>query len=159
MLTATTSAVAPDSLRASVQAARGWLGRFPLPLIELMARVGIAAVFWRSGMNKIESFESTVMLFRDEYRVPVLPPDIAAYLATAAELTCPILIVLGIAARFGAASLLGMTLVIQLFVYPESWTEHLLWASILTYILTRGPGTISVDHFIARRFLGPDRRR
>ena len=95
MLTATISAIAPASLRAPVQAVRGWLGRFPLPLIELMACVGIAAVFWRSGMNKIESFKSTVMLFRDEYRVPVLPPDIAAYLATAAELTCPILIVIG----------------------------------------------------------------
>lgn len=128
------------------------LGRFPMFALEVMFRLGVAAVFFKSGLVKIQSWESTVGLFRDEYRVPLLPPEIAAYLGTAAELICPVMIAAGLGARFGAAALLGVTFVIQVFVYPENWAEHLIWAGLLTYILTRGAGTVSADHWISQGY-------
>lgn len=131
-----------------------WLGRFPLALIQLFLRIGIAGTFFKSGLNKIQSWDTAVSLFAEEYKVPVLPPELAAALATAAELACPVMIALGLLARLGAAALLGMTLVIQVFVYPENWVEHLLWASALLYILTRGPGALSIDAQIAKRVYG-----
>ncbi len=133
------------------------LGAFPTSVVELGLRAGVAAVFFKSGLSKIANWELTVQLFTDEYAVPLLPPELAAYLATAAELVCPLLLVLGLAARFSALALLGMTAVIQIFVYPQSWAEHLLWASIFVYVLTRGPGKLSIDHAIRRYFLGSNR--
>ena len=123
--------------------------RFPLSLLELGMRVAVGATFFRSGMNKFESFDIAVELFREEYRLPLLPPEIAATMGTAVELSTPVLLVLGLFARLGAAALLAMTLVIQFLVYPGNWPEHLMWASILAYILTRGPGTLSLDRIIA----------
>jgi putative oxidoreductase len=130
---------------------RQLLGRFPLSVLEVAMRVGVASVFFKSGLTKIASWDLTVQLFADEYKVPFLSPDAAAYLGTFNELVCSTLVAFGIAARFGAAALLGMTLVIQTFVYPENWSEHLLWASILAYVLTRGAGVLSVDHLVARK--------
>ncbi len=147
------------TLKSIVRLARERLARMPTPLLELMGRVGVAAVFWKSGMVKVSSWDITLQLFRDEYRVPLIPPDAAAYLGTAFELGAPVLIAFGIGARFGALALLGMTLVIQAFVYPENWSEHLLWASVLAYILTRGAGRLSIDHLIARHWLDDDERR
>jgi putative oxidoreductase len=100
-------------------------------------------------MLKYQSFDSAITLFRDEYRLPLLPPELAAYMGTTVELTAPILLVLGLFARVGATALLVMTLTIQFLVYPENWPEHLMWASILAYILTRGPGALSIDRIIA----------
>lgn len=140
---------------AHVHAARALLGRFPVPVLDLLLRIGIALVFWKAGMAKIANWDLTVALFADEYKVPLLTPDVAALLATAAELGCPVLLVFGLGARFAAAALLGMTLVIQVFVYPGNWSEHLLWASILLYVLTRGAGALSVDHVLHRWILGP----
>ena len=137
---------------------RDLLGRFPRPLLDFLLRFGIALVFWKSGMAKIASWDLTVQLFADEYQVPVLPPDLAAYLAATAELTCPVLLVAGLGARFGAAALLGVTFVIQVFVYPDNWSEHLLWASILIYVLTQGAGSLSFDHLVARRLFAPAAR-
>lgn len=128
--------------------------RIPQSLILLAARIAIANVFWRSGQTKISGFsirEETFFLFREEYKVPVLPPDLAAYLATAAELTLPILLVIGLATRLSALGLFGMTLVIQLFVIPTGWPEHLLWFALLGLIVARGPGAISLDHLIWNR--------
>ena len=147
-----------SSLSAQLNSLRALLGRFPLPVLDLLLRIGIALVFWKSGMAKIANWDLTVALFADEYRVPILPPDLAAMLATTAELTCPVLLVFGLGARLGAAALLGMTLVIQTFVYPENWSEHLLWASILLYVLTRGAGALSIDHVLSRWLLGPSAR-
>ena len=130
------------------------LGRFPLPLLQLMFRVAVAAVFFKSGLTKIASWELTLQLFQEEYAVPLLPVPLAATLATAAELSMPVLLVLGLGARLAALPLLGMTMVIQLFVYPENWAEHLLWASILLFIATRGPGLLSLDHLVRRAVLG-----
>ena len=126
------------------------LGRFPLPLILLFLRVGVGGTFFKSGLNKIESWDTAVLLFAEEYKLPLLPPEFAATLATAAELICPAMLVLGLGARLGAAALLAMTIVIQVFVYPANWVEHLLWASALLYILTRGAGTLSLDAIVAR---------
>ncbi|HSS66817.1 MAG TPA: DoxX family protein [Gammaproteobacteria bacterium] len=127
-----------------------WLGGFPKSVIELGLRAGVAAVFFKSGLSKIANWELTVQLFAEEYAVPLLPPELAAYLATAAELACPALLIIGLGARFGALALLGMTAVIQIFVYPESWAEHLLWASIFVYVLTQGAGKLSLDYAIKR---------
>ncbi|MEQ9143386.1 MAG: DoxX family protein [Parvibaculaceae bacterium] len=130
--------------------------RMPPFVFELAMRLGIAMVFWQSARTKVEGFltlkQSTFFLFQYEYALPVIPHDLAAYMATYAEHFFPLLIVLGLGARFGAAALLVMTLVIQIFVYPGAWATHLLWASILLYIVARGPGLISIDHLIKRRF-------
>ena len=104
-------------------------------------------------MTKIASWQTTVVLFRDEYKVPVLPPEVAATLAASVELTGPVLLLFGLASRLATLPMLGMTFVIQAFVYPEDWNEHLIWASFLLFILTKGPGALSLDHLIARRFM------
>jgi putative oxidoreductase len=129
-------------------------GRFPLSLIEFGMRLAVGATFFRSGMNKVESFDTAITLFREEYRLPFLPPELAAYLGTAVELSASVLLVLGLFARLGAAAVLAMTLVIQFLVYPENWPEHLMWASILAYVLSRGPGALSIDRIIAFRLFG-----
>lgn len=133
-------------------AVREGLQQLPTSLLALVFRIAVADVFWRSGLTKIASWELTVALFVNEYAVPVLPPELAACLATGVELTAPVLLVLGLATRYAAAALLGMTAVIQVFVFPENWPEHLLWASILGYLLARGAGVLSVDHLLGRWF-------
>jgi putative oxidoreductase len=117
-------------------------------------RLAVGATFFRSGMNKLESFDTAITLFRDEYRLPLVPPELAAYMGTTVELCAPVLLVLGLFARFGAAALLTMTLVIQFLVYPENWPEHLMWASILAYVVTRGPGALSIDRLVALKLFG-----
>lgn len=139
---------------ARLEALRATARHFPLSPIEFGMRLAVGAVFFRSGMNKAESFDSAVTLFREEYRLPLLPPELAAYLGTAVELTAPVLLVLGLFARLGAAALLAMTLVIQFLVYPANWPEHLMWASILAYVLTRGAGALSIDRLIAFNLFG-----
>ena len=131
-----------------------WLGWFAVDLLQLMFRIAIAVVFFRSGLTKIVSWESTVALFQEEYQVPLLPPELAAYLAATFELSCSVLLALGLASRLATLPLLGMTLVIQTFVYPEHWSEHLTWLALLLFILTRGPGAISLDRLIAPLLIG-----
>jgi putative oxidoreductase len=128
--------------------------RIPQSLILVGARIAIANIFWRSGQTKISGFsirEETFFLFREEYKVPLLAPELAAYLATAAELTLPVFLVIGLATRLSALGLFAMTLVIQLFVIPGGWPEHLLWFALLGLIVARGPGAISLDHLIWNR--------
>lgn len=139
------------ALRTRFVALRAWLAGFPLSLLLLGLRVGVGAVFFRAGLLKYESWEMTLMLFAQEYKVPVLAPEIAARMAMAQELTIPILLFLGLATRLATLPLLGMIAVIQTFVYPNAWNDHLLWASALVLILTRGPGVFSVDYLIERR--------
>lgn len=130
------------------------LERFPLALFQLLFRICIGAVYWNAGLTKIASWQTTITLFRDEYQVPVLPPGLAAYMATSIELTCPVLLFLGLATRLATLPMLGQALVIQVFVYPENWIEHLTWAALLLFILTRGPGPISLDRFLSSAILG-----
>lgn len=142
------------SLTGSIIAGRTLLEKFPTSILALAFRWAVAVVFFRSGLTKIASWDATVALFDMEYMVPVLPAAFAAYLATATELGASALVACGLFTRFAAAALLGMTLVIQLFVYPENWPDHLLWGSILAYLVTRGPGALSIDHLIAGRLIG-----
>jgi putative oxidoreductase len=128
------------------------LDRFPLSILQLMLRVAIAAVFWSSGLTKIASWQTTIALFRDEYMVPLLSPELAAVTSATFELSCSALIVVGLATRLATLPLLGITFVIEVFVYPEYWTQHLMWASILLFLLTKGPGVFSLDHYIERLF-------
>jgi putative oxidoreductase len=140
----------------------GLLDRLPAWLLGLAARLSIATVFWRSGQTKVSGWtitDSTFFLFEEEYKVPLISPEVAAYLATWAEHLFPVLLVIGLASRFSALALLGMTAVIQVFVYPDAWPTHALWASALLYIVGRGPGALSVDHLIRRRFRGAADRR
>lgn len=154
MATTLSHDVRSGSLVGAVNAARGLVERFPASLLALAFRLAVATVFWRSGLTKIASWDATLALFDMEYMLPILPPAVGAYLATTVELGCSALLTLGLATRFAAATLLGMTLVIQLFVYPENWPDHLLWGSILAYLVTRGAGAISLDHVIGRRLFG-----
>jgi putative oxidoreductase len=125
--------------------------RIPYSVIALAARFSVADVFWRSGQTKVNGFsirEETFYLFREEYKVPLLPPDVAAYLSTICEHVFPILLFLGLASRLSALGLFGMTMVIQLFVVPGGWPEHVLWLSLLTLIIARGPGAFSLDYLL-----------
>jgi putative oxidoreductase len=136
---------------ALLETGRNLAERIPYSLIALASRIAVAAVFWRSGQTKVNGFsirEETFFLFREEYKVPLLPPDFAAYLSTIAEHVFPVLLVVGLATRLSALGLFGMTLVIQLFVFPSGWPEHILWFSLLGLIIARGPGAISLDHLI-----------
>jgi putative oxidoreductase len=152
-----------------VQRAIGILTHIPNTLLALVARFSIAAVLWKSGETKIQGFavdivngqftlgrprlsDSVVDLFRDEYRLPLIPPEIAATLAATAEHLFPLLILLGLATRLSALALLGMTLTIQLFVYPDAYPTHGTWAAVLLYLMVHGPGKLSLDHWIARRY-------
>jgi len=132
------------------------LERVPVALPQLLFRSGMGLVFWRSAQSKLASWDTTITLFQEEYKVPLLPPEIAAYLATTVELTTPVLLVLGLATRLGAAAMLGMALVIQLLVYPQNYPDHLLWSGPLLYLVLRGPGVLSLDHLIRKRFMPKD---
>jgi putative oxidoreductase len=127
------------------------VGRVPLSLHQLLFRIAIAGVFLRAGLTKISSWESTVALFADEYKVPVLAPNLAAAMAATFEVGCSTLLLVGLGTRLAALPLIGMIMTIQLFVYPQAWSEHLVWGSILLMLLTRGGGAISLDHLIARQ--------
>ena len=120
------------------------------PVLALVDRIAIAAVFFLSGRTKVDGFlhvtDGAYALFRDEYKVPVVPPELAAHLAAYAEHVFPILLVLGLFTRLSAVALLGMTAVIQLFVYPDAWPVHLSWAGLLLYLAGRGAGPLSLDH-------------
>ncbi|WP_017735939.1 DoxX family protein [Pseudomonas sp. CBZ-4] len=145
------------------------LEKIPYSLIAFLARFSIAAVFWKSGQTKVEGFAvdlisgtfqlgeprlaaSTLPLFRSEYHVPVLSPEVAAHMAAFAEHFFPVLILVGLATRFSALALIGMTLVIQVFVYPDAYPTHGTWLAILLWLVARGPGRLSIDHLIARRY-------
>lgn len=136
-----------DRLVAAMEAIPYWF-------VALIARVSIAGVFWRSGQTKVDGFrvtDSAIELFRSEYRLPVIDPVIAAYLAAFAEHLFPVLLVLGLATRFSALALLVMTMVIEIFVYPDAWPTHGTWAAIFLILMTRGPGIVSLDHLVGRR--------
>jgi putative oxidoreductase len=134
-------------------AAIGLLERVPVAIPQLIFRLALANVFFRSGLTKLASWDTTILLFENEYHVPLLPPELAAYLATAVELAAPVALVLGLGTRFAAAAMLGMTLVIQIFVYPGSYPDHLLWAGPLLLLVLRGAGAWSADAFLRRKFI------
>lgn len=143
------------------------LSAIPESLIALLARLSIAAVFWQSGQTKIEGLvlgfttgefslgwpqlsEGAIALFRDEYRLPLISPEIAAPMAAFAEHLLPLMLALGLGTRVAALGLLGMTAVIQLLVYPGAWPTHGTWAAVLLWLASRGPGRFSLDAWITR---------
>ena len=130
----------------------GWVGDSAL---SLGARVALGAIFFMSGRTKVEGFltitDGTYALFRDEYKVPLLPPEIAAHLATYAEHFLPVMLVLGLFTRLSALGVLGMTAVIQLFVYPDAWPTHLSWITLALYVASRGAGRVSLDRALGIR--------
>eukprot|EP01037_Dinobryon_pediforme_P005610 gene5610-5669_t len=127
----------------------------PDALLLLVARFGIAAVFFLSGRTKVTGLititDSAYYLFETDYRLPFIPPHIAAHLATYSEHLFPILLVLGLGTRFAALGLLGMTTVIEMFVYPDAWPTHLSWAGLLLPLIAQGGGAFSLDRLFARR--------
>jgi len=128
-----------------------WLDGVPYWILAIPLRLAVATVFWNSAMTKLANWDSALELFTEEYKVPLLPPGVAAYMAASIELTAPVLLVLGLATRPAALVLLGMTTVIEVFVYPLAWPTHIQWAAILLVLLCRGPGKLSVDHWLWRR--------
>ena len=133
---------------------RDVLDGVPYSWLALPLRFAVATVFWNSAMAKLANWDTALALFSDEYQLPLIPPEIAAYMAVTIELTTPVLLVLGLMTRFAAFVLLGMTAVIEIFVYPLAWPTHIQWAAMLLVLLCRGPGAISVDHLVWKR-LGP----
>jgi putative oxidoreductase len=161
-------AATPGALARVIAAAHAAFKRMPESLVALLARFSIAAVFWNSGQTKVEGFainlvsgtfefgwprlsSSVVDLFRDEYKLPLLPPELAAVLAAIGEHALPVLLLLGLGTRLASFGLLVMTAVIQLLVYPGAYATHGVWAAALLWLMLRGPGTLSLDHAIARR--------
>ncbi len=132
--------------------ARGRLDQVPFSLVQLASRIAVADVFWRSSQSKLASWTSTIQLFANEYKVPVISPVTAAYLGTATELIGSLLLFAGLLSRAAALALLGLVSVIQLTVYPENWPDHILWASLLLLLIVRGPGVVSLDHLLGRIF-------
>jgi putative oxidoreductase len=171
---ATKTNVSEKSIPAMAQPQPWWHGalaafeRIPESAVALLARFSIAATFWLSGQTKVEGFvlnivsgefvlgwprlsANAVELFRSEYRLPLLPPELAAGLAAFGEHLLPLLLLLGLGTRFAALGLLGMTAVIQFLVYPGAYATHGVWAAVLLWLMRRGPGSLSLDHLIARR--------
>ena len=131
---------------------RAWLESVPYWVLALPLRFGVAWIFWNAAQVKLINWQRTIELFTEEYRVPLLPPEFAASMALSIELTAPILLVLGLLTRVAVLVLLGMTAVIQTFVYPDAWPTHLQWSAMMLVLLCRGAGAVSVDHFLWRRY-------
>ncbi len=144
------------------------LSRIPDSFIALLGRFSIAAIFWKSGQTKIEGFaidfisgeyqfgwphlsDTAIELFRSEYRLPLIPPELAAPMAAFAEHFFPVLILFGLATRFSSLALLIMTATIEIFVYPDAYPTHGVWATVLLVLIARGPGRLSIDHWLSRR--------
>ena len=149
-----------SAMFASAQSERGWRGAWnrlaevlsrliPESLLALAARFAMAGIFFQSGRTKVEGWltltDGAYALFRDEYKVPLFAPEIAAHLAAYAEHLFPLLLVLGLCTRASAGALVGMTAVIGIFVYPAAWPTHLSWAGLLLFLVARGGGAFSLD--------------
>jgi putative oxidoreductase len=143
------AAVGGSRLRARFVAVRTFAGKLPLSLFLLAIRIGLGMEFFNSGRLELRTWEFTVKLFSDEYRVPLLDPEVAARVAAFCELTFPPLLFIGLATRLATLPLLGMIAVIQIFVYPvEAWVDDLLWGGCLLFIASRGAGVFSMDFLI-----------
>lgn len=144
------------------------MSSIPHSFIALLARFSIAITFWMSGQTKIEGLvldpiglqvqfgmpslsAGAIYLFENEYALPLLPPLLGAAMAAIAEHVFPFLLLIGLASRLSALALLVMTLVIQVFVYPDAFPTHGLWAALMLYIMSRGPGLVSLDHLLSRQ--------
>ena len=127
-----------------------WLDRVPYWFLALPLRAAVAVIFGFSALTHLSNWQTTLYLFATDYRLPFLPPVPAAYLAVSIEVSTPVLLLLGLFTRPAALVLLGMTAVIEIFVYPYAWPTHIQWAAMLLVLLCRGPGILSVDHLLKR---------
>lgn len=150
MTTASEPASVESGLVTMIGAIVGLFDRIPYWLIALTARIALAQVFWSSAQAHLANWDTTLYMFGDTYKVPLLPPELAAYLAVAMELAMPPLLVLGFATRFAALALFGMTLVIEIFVFPEAWPTHIQWAAMQLVLMGGGAGSLSLDALIQR---------
>jgi len=159
-MTDATAVNSNETAKTLVHTCREWIAKLESisydSLLATPARIFIAVTFWMSARTKVEGLlalsDSTFYLFQYEYQVPGLPYSAAAYIATYAEHLFPVLLIIGLASRVSAVALLTMTLVIQVFVYPNAWLTHLGWATALSFIIFRGPGALSIDALIRRRY-------
>lgn len=138
---------------APARAAAGvlrWLDAVPYTLLAIPLRLALATVFWNSAVAHLANWQTTLYLFADEYKVPLLPSDFAATMAVSIEVSTPVLLVLGLLTRPAVFVLLGMTTVIEVFVYPQAWPTHIQWAAMMLVLLFRGPGTLSLDYLVCR---------
>jgi putative oxidoreductase len=159
----------PSRLAGVVSSLTQRLAAIPEDVLQVLGRFSIAAVFWKSGQTKVEGFvvdlvsghfelgiphlsASAIDLFREEYRLPLIPPEIAAPLAATAEHLFPLLLLFGIATRLSALGLLGMTAVIEIFVYPDAYPTHGVWATVLLYLIMRGGGRFALDRLLEKKF-------
>lgn len=145
----TTQYRSTNTVQRVMQTINGMAARLPWSLPALLARLIPAWIFWASARTKVDGFaiaDGTWWLFENEYALPIIPSALAAVLATVAEHVFAIFLVLGFATRLSAAALLGMTLVIQIFVYPTAWITHGLWAVCFLALIAKGPGALSVDY-------------
>src|SRR5467141_117500 len=152
------SGSAPNAALAALRRLIDLLDRVPYSALAVPLRLAVATVFWNSAMTKLDDWNAAVTLFAEEYKVPLLPPEVAAYIAVSVELSMPVLLVLGLLTRAAALVLLGMTTVIEVFVYPQAWPTHIQWAAMLFVLLCRGPGKLSLDHLVRIRFSAPAER-
>lgn len=169
MNTTTITASGAGAIAGQIKRVIALLGRIPDSFTAIIGRFSIAAVFWLSGQTKIDGFainiingdfhlgwphlnDTALMLFEEEYKLPFISPAVAAPMAAFAEHFFPIMLLLGLATRFSALALLGMTLVIEIFVYPDAYPTHGVWATVLLFLIAKGPGKLSLDHWIAGRY-------
>lgn len=144
-----------SALMTVLETGRRLAARIPYSIVALVARLSVASVFWRSAQTKVDGLfhlkDSTFFLFAEEYKVPLLPPDLAAYLATYQELIGSVLLAVGLATRLTALGFMIMVAIIQIFVYPSGWPDHALWFAVLLMLFAHGPGAFSLDHLIWSR--------
>jgi putative oxidoreductase len=139
-----------QSALARLDRGRAALDAVPYGALALLARAATFSVFFRSGLQKLDDWNATLMLFQNEYHVPVLPPQVAAYMAAGMELGLSSLVLVGLCTRAAALGLLGMVAVIQLFVYPQAWPDHIQWLAFMAFVICRGPGPVSLDALLGR---------
>jgi putative oxidoreductase len=150
-MNASVSTATTNGLMARVRRITQMLDRVPYSVLAVPLRLAVATVFWNSAMTKLDDWNAALSLFSDEYKLPLLAPQIAATIAVSIELSTPVLLVLGLATRLAALVLLGMTLVIEVFVYPLAWPTHIQWAAMLLVLLCRGAGAASLDRLLLRK--------
>ena len=149
-MNARTMSLAHTAPARAVAGVLRWLDAVPYTLLAIPLRLALATVFWNSAVAHLANWQTTLYLFGDEYKVPLLPPDLAATMAVSIEVSTPVLLVLGLLTRPAALVLLGMTTVIEVFVYPQAWPTHIQWAAMMLVLLCRGPGKLSLDYLVRR---------
>ena len=144
-------------MRTLIRKLIGVMEMLPYSAVALLGRLAVGLVFWNSARTKVAGWdvfhvnENTLTLFTEEYKLPIIPPELAALVAQLAEHAFSVLLIVGLATRFSALALFGMVLVIEIFVYPDAYVVHGTWAAILLVLVKYGPGKISLDHIISRR--------